>query len=332
MTPLDLLRQDAERVAEAVDLSPLDGKAVLVTGATGLIGLNLLAALFHSPARWIMGASRNGLPPFCAEWSRDPRYVGLFLDQPDANPPKPDFIIHGAGYAQPSRFMAEAVETLRVNTQMTDRLLRVASENGARFMFLSSSEVYSGSSKIPHLEDDIGTTDPSHPRAPYIEGKRAGEAFVHAWRARGADAVIARPCLAYGPGVRANDARALSGFIREALTGKIRMQDEGWALRRYCYISDTVEMLLQVLLRGQEAVYNIGADGVARPIRTVARMVATMTESMLVIPSAVEATPGAPFDARVDIGRYLAEFPGKEFVPLDAGLLRTIAWHRAIMA
>lgn len=326
--PLDLLYDDAARVAEGVDLTPLDGKAVLVTGASGLIGLNLIAALMRSPARWIMGASRYGLPAFCRPWLDDPRFIDLRFEKQPVQPPQPDFIVHGAGYAQPAKFTAQALDTIRANTQLTDRLL--ASSPGARFLFLSSSEIYSGSKAIPHLETDIGTTDPSHPRAAYIEGKRCGEAIVHAWRGQGADAAIARVCLAYGPGVKADDSRALSEIVRSAVCdGVVNLRDSGAALRAWCYVSDAVEMLLQILLYGKLPVYNVGAE---RPfsVRSTAALVAHFEGLMLNVPPTGGADRAAPYEARVDIGRYLAEFPGKIFVPLADGLQRTIQWQRAI--
>lgn len=326
--PLDILYDDAARVAGGVDLTPLTNKAVLVTGASGLIGLNLIAALMRSPVRWIMGASRFGLPPFCRPWLDDPRFIDLRFEKQPVQPPPPDFIIHGAGYAQPAKFTAQAIDTLRVNVSMTDRLL--AASPNARLLFLSSSEVYSGSKSVPHVETDIGCTDPSHPRAAYIEGKRCGEAIVNAWRGQGANAAIARVCLAYGPGVKADDSRALSEIVRGAVERRhVTLRDSGAALRAWCYVSDAVEMVLQILLRGSQPLYNVGGER-AISVRAAAGLVAAMEDAMLEVPASSGTDRTAPYEARVDIRRYLAEFPGKVFVPLDEGLRRTIAWHKAI--
>lgn len=327
MTPLSIITDAAARVAGGVDLTPLDGKAVLVTGASGLIGLNLIAVLMHSPVRWVMGASRFGLPEPFRPWLDDPRFIDLRFEKQAIQPPEPDFIVHGAGYAQPAKFTAQAIDTLRVNVSMTDRLLKASPQ--ARFLFLSSSEVYSGCARTPHLETDIGTTDPSHPRAAYIEGKRAGEAMVRAWRGQGADAAIARICLAYGPGVRADDNRAMSEIIRQALQGEIRLRDSGVALRAYCYVTDAVEMILNILLRGKRCLYNVGAER-AHSIRSVATLIAAMEGVPIAVPPDGGTDRSAPFEARVDIGRYLAGFPGKEFVPLSDGVRRTVEWQKAI--
>ena len=66
-------------------------------------------------------------------------------------------------------------------------------------------------------ESDIGTTTPLHPRASYIEGKRGGETICNAYRSQGVRAVSARLALAYGPGTRKGDKRAMNSFIEKAL-------------------------------------------------------------------------------------------------------------------
>src|SRR5262249_10287771 len=153
------------------------------------------------------------------------------FDKPPKNmPPVPDYVIHAAGYGQPARFRSEPLNTLRINTTTTDRLISQMAPEG-RFLFVSSSEVYSGCAAADKI-DDIGNTDPYHPRAAYIEGKRAGEAIVNAWRNTGVAAMSARVCLAYGPGVKSDDQRAMSEIIRQALVDKkIRLRDRGDAVR-----------------------------------------------------------------------------------------------------
>ena len=36
--------------------------------------------------------------------------------------------------------------------------------------------------------------------------------------------------------------------------------DSGQAMRVYCYISDTLEILINILLNGKQAVYNVGGE------------------------------------------------------------------------
>jgi UDP-glucuronate decarboxylase len=330
MKPLDIL--DAEAGNVRLDMSALDGKAVLITGATGLLGLNIIAALMKSPVRWIMGASRNGFPAWASEWLDDPRIVDLrSTPTGGANPPcRPDFVIHAAGYAQPAKFMADPLATIVTNVGYTDRLLQHALAPGGRFLFISSSEVCSGA-HAPHKETDIGTTTPYHPRASYIESKRCGEAIVNIFREqRGISAMSARVCLAYGPGVRLDDQRAMSEIIREALVDKkIKLRDRGDAVRAYLYVTDAVEMLLTILLRGKQGLYNVGNPR-STTIKVLAEFIGVTEEVAVIVPPGETTAFGPPSEASLDIGRYVEEFGPRQFITLDEGLRRTIQWTKEI--
>src|SRR3990167_10231086 len=170
-------------------------------------------------------------------------------------PEEADYIIHAAGYGQPAKFMADEIATISVNTTAVIELLKKLKPSG-KFLFLSTSEIYSGA-KSPYKETDIGTTSPTHPRACYIESKRCGEAICMAYRRKGFDVKIARLSLAYGEGTKSDDTRVLNQFIKQALTkGKIELLDMGEAKRTYCYIEDVVKILWAVLLQGKSEVYN----------------------------------------------------------------------------
>jgi UDP-glucuronate decarboxylase len=292
----------------APDLSPLAGKLVLLTGATGLIGSNMFKRIKAA------GAKVAFTPSPC---SAD----GMF-----------DFTIHAAGYGQPAKFMADPMKTITVNTVGTMEAVEVTKDAG-KFLFLSSSEIYSGA-MAPYCEDQIGKTTPEHPRSCYIEGKRCGEAIVNAARGRGLDAKSARVCLVYGPGVKLNDDRIMSIMIRQALTERrIVLRYNSEDLRTYCYIDDAVDMLLNILLYGKMPVYNVGAP-LGWSTHTVGEIAALIAEKLGVIASAViggKPLPGAPSEVRVDIGRYEAEFGTRPFVPLSVGLDHTIDHFRTML-
>jgi nucleoside-diphosphate-sugar epimerase len=59
-------------------------------------------------------------------------------------PPLPyvDRIYHIASPASPQAYQRLPIETLRVNSEGTRRLLEVAARDGARFLFTSTSEIY----------------------------------------------------------------------------------------------------------------------------------------------------------------------------------------------
>jgi nucleoside-diphosphate-sugar epimerase len=243
--------------------------------------------------------------------------------------PPADVIIHSAGYAQPAIFMANPAATFQLNTTATATLLQKLTPGGS-FLYLSSSEIYSGLQKSVLTEHDIGTTTPLHPRACYIEGKRGGETICNAFRSQGVRAVSARLALAYGPGTRKGDKRAMNSFIEKALTlGKIELMDAGKAIRTYCYVSDAVELMWHAVLHGTQPVYNIGGHSTVT-IGELAKLVGKLTGVPVTFPAQAAEVAGAPEEVRLDLSRPESEFKKTSYVSLEDGLRATIDWQRKL--
>ena len=114
------------------------------------------------------------------------------------------------------------------------------------------------------------------------------------------------------------------------VAGKVVLQDDGTAIRAYCYVSDTVEMLLNILLRGTQPLYNVACPK-STTIWVVAGLVGYI-EGVRTACGSAKPDPAAPREVRLDVGRYEAEFGKREFVTLDEGLRRSIEWHRELLA
>jgi UDP-glucuronate decarboxylase len=341
MSKLDnLIFEDVRELAHSSLLSPLDGKTITITGACGLLGIYLTAALkersrFTGIPIMMHTVSLNQPPTFLSELFSGADMVHHACDLSDFRQcellPAADYIIHAAGYGQPGKFLTSPSTTILLNTVATKILLEKLSSDGT-FLFLSSSEVYSGSPRTPHQEGDIGTTDPSHVRACYIEGKRCGESLCHAYASYGLKTRIARVALAYGPGARLDDKRVLNSLIQSGLREKkIHLMDRGDAVRTYCYVSDAAEMLFSILLHAkQHTVYNVG--GCSRvSIRELAQTIGRLLMAPVTVPDADERTmAGAPSEVVVSRGRYSCEFDKQKFVSLSDGLSRTIAWYQEL--
>ena len=279
-------------------------RTALITGSTGLIG-SRLAVLAPSDID-VLTLSRDA----------------------DEIPPA-DIIIHAAGYATPALFMADPIGTIEINTEAVIRLLEKLNKGGT-FLFCSSSEVYSG---VKHevSESDIGTTTPQHQRSCYIEGKRCGEAIVKAYRDQGVSAISARISTAYGPGTKKHDSRVINQFIEAALTKKrIEMKDRGEALRTFCYVDDTADMLWRIVRGGCHPVYNVGGTETAT-ILELARMIALKTGAELIIPTSDTNFIGAPREVRMNLDciRELGPF---NLTTLSNGLDATIDYQRGLYA
>lgn len=336
----ELMLQDAQRVCERVDFNELEGKSILITGASGLIGSNFLASLnyFKTKIRLPFKVYNitNANP---AEYFKEiAGFKGSEMLQGDLtdinfcrNLPKADYIIHAAGYGQPGKFLQDPIKTIKLNTvvlfELFDKLM-----NSGKLLFLSSSEVYAGLPHPPYKETDIGTNNTNHPRACYIEAKRCGEAICNAYRQKGVGAKSARLSLAYGPGTRDGDKRVINEFIRKGLGGRISLLDQGQAKRTYCYVSDAIEIMWNILFRGLEAIYNVGGCSNGT-IQELAQKIGDYLKVPVTYPAGVlEGLIGAPEDVFLDMSKAEHEFNKKEYISLTEGLKKTIEWQKLLYA
>jgi len=328
---------DAKNSVRKIDFSGLKNKSILITGASGLVGTYLLAGLVNIPQKnhpkkiYAVCQSKPEKHWEAIADSLSAAVVrGDLCDDPFADAlPKADVIIHASGYAQPGKFMAAPLKTFKLNTAVTLKLLEKLQPKG-KFLFISSSEVYSGLTRSPFTESQIGTTNTDHPRSCYIEGKRGGEAIVYAARGAGIDAKSARLSLAYGPGTRKDDKRALHSFINRALTEKkIELMDSGEALRTYCYITDATQLMWHILLQGKDNVYNVG--GTSRTsIAKLARLIGKILNVPVIIPRSKKQALAAPEDVRLDLTKTRKEFGKQKFVSFEDGMKKTVAWQKEL--
>lgn len=336
-----ILSNDAIYINNKVDFSELCGKKILITGASGLIGINFLMSLkVFSRGKGkknppIVTAVFNSEIPNC--FKRILNFKNLHIKKGDITNidfvrsiKGADYIIHAAGYGQPGKFLIDKIKTIAINTSSTISLLDKLNRNG-KFLFISSSEVYSGLTNTPFRENQIGTTNTTHPRSCYIEGKRCGETICHTYYEMGKMVKSARLSLAYGPGTKIGDMRVLNSFIEKGLSGKIEMMDRGEAKRTYCYIRDAVEMMWNVLFFGTNPIYNVGGFSVIS-IVSLAKKIGKKLDAKVEMSKMDQKPIGAPDNVRLDMKIGLKEFKKNknEYVTLDEGLDKTIAWQKEL--
>ncbi len=334
---VEIIAEDARRILQKINFSELRQKKILITGASGIIGVNLLACLKELVITKgydfsVVAVMQSEPFPYLQEICNYPKCLIVRGDITDIQfcrtLPEANYIIHAAGYGQPGRFMQNPVKTLQLNTSST-LLLFEKLLPGGKFLFLSTSELYSGLSHPPFTEEQIGTTNTTHPRACYIEGKRCGEAIVNAHRDIGVNAKSARLALAYGPGTRPDDMRVLNSFIQRALKGKITLMDHGEAKRTYCYVADAVEMMWNILLFGKDAIYNVGGNS-KTTVKEIAEKIGSTLHVPVEFPETSLSLKDAPDDVYLDMSKMKDEFHKNDFLQLHEGLARTIRWQQAL--
>ncbi len=326
----NIIIADVRNSIHDVDFSQLKNKTVLITGASGIVGTYFLAGLSTTNTK-VYAVCQSKPETYWKEITDSFNCTvlrgDLCNDTFAKKLPEVDVIIHAAGYGQPGKFMQNPLKTIKLNTAVTLLLLEKLKAKG-KFLFISSSEIYSGL-KSPYKEYQIGTTNTDHSRACYIEAKRCGEAIINSARMNGVDAKSARLSLAYGPGTKKDDARVINSFIRKALTEeKIEMMDSGEAMRTYCYVTDAVETMWKILLYGKEHVYNVG--GISKiSIAGLGKIIGKILDVPVIIPkSKKQALSGAPDAVSLELKKIKKEFGKKEFISIKKGLKKTIEWQK----
>ncbi len=273
-----LYREDIRYVA-GLDLpwEKMEGKSVLVTGASGLLGSIFVDAVMeqnreknlqctvHAVGRNEAAARERFFPYWEGPWFR---FAAHDINQPleGVTDQAFAFMIHLASNTHPVSYAREPVATITTNIIGTDHLLRyAASHPGGRFVFASSNEIYGENRGDAELFDEsyCGYLDCNTLRAGYPESKRCGEALCQAYRAeKGVDVVIPRFTRSYGPTMRLSDTKAVSQFLQKGIRGEdIVLKSEGSQHYSYTYGADAVSGLLTVMLSGESGnAYNI-ADG-----------------------------------------------------------------------
>lgn len=331
---MSIIEEDILKIKKSIKIPNLKNKKILITGASGLVGVYL--SLFFKSLK-----EEYDLEIYC--WVKndiDKNFEFVFNDlniiQSDItniksfeNIPIFDIIFHCSGYGQPSKFLENEIKTIEINTFSTINLLNKLNKNG-KFLFVSTSEIYSGIDSKEITENMIGNTNTNHVRSCYIEGKRCGESICNSYIKQGYDVKIVRLSLAYGPGTKKNDGRVLNSLIQKSIfNDKISLLDNGEAIRTYCYITDVIEMFLNILFFGKDIVYNVGGESVIS-IFDLANLISKKTKKYVELPNNSTPLEGNPKVVNISIEKYLKEFEKNDFLNLDVGLDRTIKWQRKI--
>jgi UDP-glucuronate decarboxylase len=213
----------------------------------------------------------------------------------------------------------------------TQRLLRLASETGARLLLSSTSEVYGDPDFHPQPETYRGNVSCTGPRACYDEGKRAAETLCFDYDRLGrAQVRVARIFNTYGPRLSASDGRVVSNLVSQALAGDdITVFGDGAQTRSFCYVADLVDGLIRLMeYEGEQpGPINLG-NPVERTILELVELVLAVTGST----SEVVFRPLPPDDPRrrrPDIAKAAELLDWRPRTSLLEGLRATVAWFEA---
>ena len=297
------LKEDLEHIAESAlvteHLEELKGASFLITGATGLVGSQLVKLLVCMNRKRELGISVHAL---VRSMERARAALGSALEEDCVILHRGDitsredmeelrrsldgkqdklYVIHAASVTASRTMVEKPADTIRTSLAGTMALLDISAALSAScFVYLSSMEMYGD---LPEkesgraTEEKVGTLDPLAVRSNYPEGKRMCENMCVAWSVQyGLNTVICRLAQTFGAGILPWEKRVFAQFAESIVKGEdIVLHTRGLSEGNYCYTADALSGILTVLLKGEERqAYNIANEECHTTIGEMAEMAA----------------------------------------------------------
>jgi len=312
------------------EINFFNNKKILITGVSGIIGINLL--FFFNKLNvekrktiHVDGTYNTSLFDFVKKYFKKNRKINFLKIDLNKNRIKKnkkyDIIFHCAGYGQPSKFLKYKSSTYKLNSNTIIDLKNNLKKN-SKFIYLSTTEIYSGNEK-KCTEDSVGNTGSTHPRSAYIDSKRFGESFiVNCFN----NYTIFRACLIYGPGAKLNDERVLNQVILRAIKNKeIDIYGGLNQLRSNLFISDAINIMIKTTVKSRNQIFNLNNHKMIT-LGKIFSMIAKISKKKLY--NHESKMTGSPKVIRISNGKILKTINYKISVGIKEGLLRTIEWYK----
>lgn len=317
----------------AIDWKQLEGRNVLITGATGLIG-SACARLLLERNRLGLGEQigvtclvRNAQKANDVFEGYGPEDGLCFVEASVEELVWPEdlplhYVIHAACPTASRFFTEHPVETADAIVLGTRRMLAIACDQKvAGFVYASSMEAYGNGNDAPGLdrlldESQVGYVNPLVARSCYPEGKRMAEQYCCDFAAEyGVPAMVVRLAQTFGPGIPKTDTRLFAMCVKKAMAGEdIVLSTTGASTRMYLYTADAVSALFTVLLSGEPGTaYNAANPATYSAVRELAE-------------TAADLVPETGVEVRCEVDPS-APYPPEHHLPLDVSRLLALGWQ-----
>jgi dTDP-glucose 4,6-dehydratase len=233
-----------------------------------------------------------------------------------------DAIVNFAAESHVDRSILESFDFVHTQVHGTQTLLEHVRARGARFVQVSTDEVYGD------LEGGGSSTedDPLRPSSPYSATKAGGDLLVLGYvRTHGVNASITRGANTYGP--HQYPEKFLPLFVTNALDGEpLPVYGDGRQRREWLHVDDHCAAIELALTDGRPGdVYNVGGD--ERENLEMVRRILDLTGADESLVRHVTDRPG--HDRRYSIDdTKLRDLGWKREIALEDGLAETFEWYR----
>ena len=320
----------------------LANKKILVIGATGLIGRNLVDIIMHKNVHdnlncmvTVMARNQEKIRKSFSEdyfGRADFDYICHDIQKPLKEIQQFDFILQMASNTHPRAYSSEPIDTILTNVYGLKNVLDMAAENKkTRVVFPSSVEIYGENRGDVEFfsEEYLGYINSNTMRAGYPESKRVCEALCQAYiKEKNLDVIIPRLPRIFGPTMGADDSKAAAQFIKKAVEGKdIVLKSDGKQEYSFLYMLDAAVGILFVMLNGENGeAYNLADESCDGQLREIAQTCADIGNSKVIfeLPDEVEkAGYSTATKAKLD-GTKIKKMGWKPLYSLTEGIEETI--------
>lgn len=317
----------------------LDGKKVLLTGASGFLGQHFLKFLPNTGAETVAISRKSPPVRFSNEEKSAERVHWVMadlgksgdLDKAVDSNYNIDIVIHCAALDGNADFKKNhTAEIVRVNTQLTTNVMEFSRTRGIHDVVLvSSAEIYATDATNPvREEDDFATKFPAHSNG-YVLSKVIMEIMGLVYEKQyGMRIYVPRLTNLYGSGEMMSEERlrVIPSMVTKVLAGSdVLIWGNGKQTRSFIHVEDAVRCIVLMVRHGKTGALNI-ATNESVSVAELARYVFKIAD----IPERItylETMPTGPGNRILDVGKLysILDFKPKE---IRSGLAETIEWYQ----
>jgi UDP-glucose 4-epimerase len=248
-----------------------------------------------------------------------------------------EVIVHLAAYKIPR--YSDALDTLLVNANGSESVLKAALENKSKVIAASTSDVYGKNPTVPFTEtSDLVMGNPTIKRWAYAISKMYEEQLYLAYHDRyGCDIIILRFFGAYGPNQNLTWwGGPQSVFINSTIDHQeMEIHGEGQQTRSFTYITDHIDGIIRAIENpaANNLIFNLG-NTQEITIEALARLIWRLIRGEE--PPRLRFIPYSTFGKYEDVPRRVPDITRAKTilkyepkVNLETGLIHTIRWQIA---
>ena len=263
-------QKDLEEIANSEIIKEFNNRTVLISGATGLIGSEIVLSLLC--ANRLKNLNIKVIALIRNYEKAKEIYFNVINDKnlsfviQDINEEircdfDVDYIIHTASVTASSEMIKNPSKCAFTTLNGTKNILELAKKKNVKSLcYLSSIEIYGTNTPIDVKENDYGVLDSTNIRNSYpISKKLAENLCVSYWKEYGINTKIARLTQTFGAGISENENRVFAQFAKSIVENKdIILHTDGSSAKNYCYLTDTVIGIFKILMNGKTGeAYNV---------------------------------------------------------------------------